>query len=205
MHNSNDSFCPKCGKPRRRLDHFDDFNHFKHHQSVRYHDDFICDRFICDDRFKVRLGGLQGGLNFRLRQLIDCEVKMEVVCGGESEEIDAKICFVGSDFVEVKVLDKKVKEAESEEVVDEVDVQNHENVQNHDDVEKDKKKKKKDDFLIIPTVNVKSFKFKDDCDCDCHKHYRHHDCDCHKHHHHDCNCECHKHHKHHDCDCDCHH
>ncbi|QGS69219.1 hypothetical protein CV093_15535 [Oceanobacillus sp. 143] len=127
--------CTKCGKQFRH-DHFDDHGHhdfhhhnhrdhhdfrhhnhrdhhdFRHHNHCNHHDshhherDFICDRFICDSDFRLRLGGLQGGLNFRLRQLIGCVVKLELE---ENKEIVGNICFVGSDFVEVDVLKEKKK------------------------------------------------------------------------------------------------
>lgn len=172
-------FCPKCKKPfRTPYDHdrFEKSEHFSRacdefKPSVRFKDDFICERFLCSEDFKVRLGGLQGGLNFRMRQLIGCVVTMKIECGEDTEEITAKICFVGSDYVEVEVLEND-------------DVENDEDGNNDEDSEECKKKEKAD-FLILPTERVKWIKVKDDCDCDC-------DCDCHKHH------KCHKHHC---CDC----
>jgi hypothetical protein len=148
-------------------------------------DNHICNRFICDDRFKVRLGGLQGGLNFRLRQLIDREVIMEVECGGKCEEIEAKICFVGSDFIEVKILDEKEKFVSIEDF--EKDVKNDEDC-NKKNKTTNEKSKKETDFLILSTENVKSFKFKDNCNCNCLKR-------------HNCKCDCYRHHDH--CDYDC--
>ncbi|WP_144553692.1 hypothetical protein [Peribacillus simplex] len=47
---------------------------------------------------------------FRLRQLIDCNVK--IIIAEEKEIIKGKLIFVGTDFVEIQVnndLDKKVK------------------------------------------------------------------------------------------------
>ncbi|WP_246938567.1 hypothetical protein [Bacillus pinisoli] len=120
-------FCSKCGK--KKFDHHDHHDHFGHHDCHHprhdhhghdhhfdHHvcDDHFCDRFLCDKDFRVRLGGLQGGLNFRLRQLIGCIVKMELE---GDRKVKAKICFVGSDFVEIEVLDemKEVEEKEEEE------------------------------------------------------------------------------------------
>ncbi|WP_394171956.1 hypothetical protein [Guptibacillus hwajinpoensis] len=125
---SYDSNCPKCRKP-----------YYDKYQS-RYDRHSKCDRFICDDRFKVRLGGLQSGLNFRLRQLIDCEVKLTVECGGECEEVIAKICFVGSDYVEIRKVDS--------DPGDECEVN------------------KKDTF-IIPIKNISGIKVNNCCRCDC--------------------------------------
>lgn len=51
-----------------------------------------CRRFICDDDFRLRLGGLQDGLNFRLRQLIGCKVEIQLE---DDQVIRGKICHVG--------------------------------------------------------------------------------------------------------------
>lgn len=163
-------FCTRCNKPSRDPYDYDRFEKLERSKrsrafdeykpSRRFEDDIICERFLCSEDFKVRLGGLQGGLNFRLRQLIGCVVTMQVECGEEPEEIEARICFVGSDYVEVKVLEND-------------DVENNEDENNGDSEEC--KKKEKDDFLILPTERVKWIKVKDDCDC-----HKHHHCDCHK-------------------------
>ncbi|RFU61744.1 hypothetical protein [Peribacillus glennii] len=60
-------------------------------------------RFLCGDRFHLRLAGLQSGLAFRLRQLLDHDVKIEC----EDEEIEARIDHVGTDFIEVMMLKEK--------------------------------------------------------------------------------------------------
>lgn len=211
-----DNFCPKCGKQIRPVshgfdnhghhfqdhhrghfhrnhhhDHFDHhhghFNdHFDHHDFHR--DDCICERFFCDDKFKVRLGGLTSSLNFRLRQLIGCKVKLRVDCGGECKVILAEICFVGRDFVEVnelEELDDDLLGDELNEEVEEDEAELEEGEEEQEEVEdcpkkkKEKKKKKKDKFAIFPMDSVKWFEVKDDCDCDC-------DCG-----HHDCDCGCH--------------
>ncbi|WP_102027557.1 hypothetical protein [Salirhabdus sp. Marseille-P4669] len=125
-------YCSSCGKPirehfyddhkfdRHHHDHhsFDDHHDHYHHGSPHFHDDCICEKSICDDHFKVRLGGLTHGLNFRLRQLIGCKVKLNVDCDG-CEKILAEICHVGSNFVEVKVL-KHLDASDSEDQADDV-------------------------------------------------------------------------------------
>ncbi|TKD71051.1 hypothetical protein [Pseudalkalibacillus hwajinpoensis] len=139
MNRSHDSNCPKCRKP-----YYDEEHHGRYDRHSK------CDRLICDDRFKVRLGGLQSGLNFRLRQLIDCDVILKFECGGECKEIKARICFVGSDYVEI--------------------MEHHSHSENDED-ESEQKKKKKKDHLIIPMKNISGVKLKHCCDRDC-------DCDC---------------------------
>lgn len=170
--------CSTCGKVRRdHFDHrFDDHrghhghhdhhrdhhhndhcgchnHHHGHHHSDHHdfhHRDFICDRFLCDDDFRLRLGGLQGNLNFRLRQLIGCKVKFELE---GDKKIDAKVCFVGSDFVEVQVLDHKKEDKEDK------------------NKKKKKKKKKCTKSLILRMDAIKYMELKDDCKkdkkCDC--------------------------------------
>lgn len=154
--------CQKCGKSRH--DHFDDhghhdFHHHDHdhhdHHDKNFHDrDFICDRFLCDSDFRLRLGGLQGGLNFRLRQLIGCVVKLELE---ESKKITAKICFVGSDFVEVDVIDEKKEVPAAENKI--VPQKN---------VRRKRKRRKKvihGRALIIPFESIKFVELQGDCDC----------------------------------------
>ncbi|MFZ3589266.1 hypothetical protein ACOI1C_08225 [Bacillus sp. DJP31] len=173
--------CHSCGNVKRDH-HYDHHGHCDvrnhHHNSFGHHDQFehhhgyhgynghhgrkdICDRFICDDDFRLRLGGLQGGLNFRMRQLIGCVVVMELESG---KKIKAKLCYVGTDFVEVKVI--KVLEAELVEAEEAV-------------VEKKPKrrrrKKKKNCHLkamIIPFAGISFVEIEDKCDhdffCDCH-------------------------------------
>ena len=98
------------------------YNHYgdRHHDD--HHNDYICSRFLCDNAFRLRLGGLQCGLNFRLRQLIGCIVRLDLE---GDKKIVAYICYVGSDFVEVDVIKLKEKLAEpiqetQETVADEI-------------------------------------------------------------------------------------
>ncbi|QOR67624.1 hypothetical protein IM538_05645 [Cytobacillus suaedae] len=168
--------CSTCGKLRRdhfdhRLDHHNGHGHhhghdhhhghhhghdnFDHHGCHDFHHrDFICDRFLCDDDFRLRLGGLQGNLNFRLRQLIGCKVKFELE---GDDKIIAKVCFVGSDFVEVEVLDDKKDDKEEKPQVEKK--------------KKIKKKVKCPKVLIFRMDAIKYMELKDDCKedikCDC--------------------------------------
>jgi hypothetical protein len=84
--------------------HHDDCGcgHQHHHRrdcGCGHHHHNHCRRYLCDDDFRLRLGGLQNNLNFKLRQLIGCMVELELE---DSRKIEAEICFVGSNFVEVK-------------------------------------------------------------------------------------------------------
>jgi len=58
----------------------------------------ICRKNLCDEDFKIRLGGMQSRLNYRLHQLLWCEVKILL----ENRTIvKGTISFVGSNFVEI--------------------------------------------------------------------------------------------------------
>lgn len=59
-----------------------------------------CNRELCDSDFKIRLAGLQGGLMFRLRQLLGCKAEVELDNG---TKINGTFIFVGSNFVEILV------------------------------------------------------------------------------------------------------
>lgn len=61
-----------------------------------------CRKDLCNPCFMVRLGGLQDGLNFRLRQMVCCEVEFQM----EEEIVKGTIIFVGSNFVEIFVNGK---------------------------------------------------------------------------------------------------
>lgn len=77
-----------------------------------------CMRGACSTRFKLRLGGLANGMQFRLQQLIGCKVKLCVECGEQEEHVIGIIKHVGQDYVEVKVLKKwKAEDIEAEETI----------------------------------------------------------------------------------------
>lgn len=126
--------CSKCNKPFRhdcKQTHCHCICHICHssymdckcREQKRYCDcSNQCERFICNDDFRYRLGGLQGGLAFRLRKLIGCEVKMQVECDG-CEEMNGTIKFVGKDWVELEV-DKVWEEKEDHHNDENTEVQN---------------------------------------------------------------------------------
>lgn len=132
---------------------------FHHHDSFDFHDDFcLNNHFICDDRFRFRLAGLEGGMAFRLRQLIDCDVKIELECGENEEEmLQGRICFVGADFVEIDVMKKEKKKKK---------VKRNRLMQKRVIKKKKTCKENKDEFRILPFESIKSVSImekKDDC------------------------------------------
>ncbi|MGM8212701.1 hypothetical protein ACLIBH_07890 [Virgibacillus sp. W0430] len=108
--------CSVCGGEKINHSNCDRCDHSschckKDHDNVADHcfcrlDDCICRDFVCDDRFKLRLGGLTTNLNFRLSQLVGCFVKLHVDSESGSNTILAEICRVGSNFVEVNVVER---------------------------------------------------------------------------------------------------
>ncbi|WP_456271062.1 hypothetical protein [Bacillus sp. AK031] len=85
--------------PYHHYGHHDCHCRSHHHHGCHHHHHNHCRRDLCDDDFRLRLGGLLNNLNFKLRQLIGCIVDMELEDG---RSIEAEICYVGSNFVEVK-------------------------------------------------------------------------------------------------------
>jgi len=92
-------------------DHFRFDDCHDHHFDFHHDHDCCChNHFICNDRFRFRLAGLQGGMAFRFRQLIGCKVKIEADCESTgTEKLHAKMIHVGSDFIEVEVIKKEKK------------------------------------------------------------------------------------------------
>ena len=94
----------KCDHKDHHDEHcHDDSSSFDHHDWKKHKRCF--DLFpgspCCDDRFAVRLAGLEGGLNFRLRQLIGEEIEL-FVQAPEQKIINGVIVEVGGDFIELK-------------------------------------------------------------------------------------------------------
>lgn len=122
-----EKYCSKCG---HKLSTYHDYKNHHHHEtnchSVQYdhhrgyhhsyHHDCHCHyhhRNLCDDDFRLRLGGLHDGLNFRLRQLIGCDVEIELE---NNEILHGKVCYVGSNFVELKVEERTSAPTDDEEL-----------------------------------------------------------------------------------------
>ncbi|PGT81049.1 hypothetical protein COD11_18905 [Bacillus sp. AFS040349] len=93
---------------------------------------------------------------FRLRQLIDCDVKIELECE-EEEMLQGRICFVGADFVEIDVMKKEKKKKKVK----------RNRLMKKRVIKKEKRcKEKKDEFRILPFESIKSLSImekKDDC------------------------------------------
>lgn len=84
-----------------------------------------CRKDLCDDDFQIRLAGLQGGLNFRLRQLQGCVCVMELDNG---MKVNGTLAFVGSNFVEMLVIESFPPSEDPREEVLELEIftdQNH--------------------------------------------------------------------------------
>ena len=84
-----------------------------------------CRKDLCDDDFQIRLAGLQGGFNYRLRQLQGCVCLMELDNG---MKVNGTLTFVGSNFVEMLVNESLPPSEESLEEVLELEIftdQNH--------------------------------------------------------------------------------
>ncbi|MHA6250884.1 hypothetical protein [Oceanobacillus sp. CAU 1775] len=60
-----------------------------------------CSHALCANRFRIRLSGLKDNLNYRLRKLVGRVVILELE---NAKDIEARICFVGSDFIEVDIV-----------------------------------------------------------------------------------------------------
>ncbi|MGB5944629.1 hypothetical protein [Paenisporosarcina sp.] len=84
-----------------------------------------CRENLCDNDFQIRLAGLQGGLNYRLRQLLGCNCEIELDNG---TKVIGKLAFVGSNFVEMLVEETLPASDETHEEVLELEIftdQNH--------------------------------------------------------------------------------
>ncbi|WP_017727761.1 hypothetical protein [Halalkalibacterium ligniniphilum] len=142
MSKKNDSRCEKCGKSK--------------HKSDSKHDHCICEPFTCDDRFRLRLGGLRDNLNFRLRQLVGTDVTIRVRCGNRFEDIVAKLFYVGSDFLEVLPLYKQGNKTDRQGNVD--DNQKRVTAKKSEQKRKHKKRRDKKKSVIYPFDEIEFIK-----------------------------------------------
>ncbi|QED46205.1 hypothetical protein [Cytobacillus dafuensis] len=125
----------------------------KHHPCPFCHEDRHCRKFICDDNFKIRLAGLREGLNFRLRQLLGCEVEIELDNGNK---VKGTIGNVGSNFVEM-LVEKYLPPASRnapEEHIDEPDKEES----SEEDLEKDSVQKQPEDEELCQECRGKKHK-----------------------------------------------
>ncbi|MFD2213356.1 hypothetical protein [Metabacillus endolithicus] len=90
---------------------------------------------------------------FRFRQLIGSRVKIETDCEATGiEKLHAKICHVGSDFIEVEVMQKEKKKKKKPTLV------------RRKPRKKKKEECKKHEFRMIPFESLSSISvMEDDC------------------------------------------
>lgn len=119
-----------------------------------------CRKDLCSDDFRLRLGGLQNGLDFRLRQMIGCEVKIELENG---EEVYGKICYVGSNFVELIVRDKETP------ISDQTTETDHKEEEETNATDKKSPHSKKCHTMIFPIDKINTLKLRCGCNrrCNC--------------------------------------
>lgn len=136
-----------------------------------------CRKDLCDTDFSIRLSGLQGGLNFRLRQLLWCEAEFELD-GGNT--IKGTIVSVGSNFVEVLVeetfklksgdhVEEEMDEA-SEEDMDKELTERHPEEENKLDEDYEERKHEKGKSWIFSIDKIANIKVTSSChrQCTCH-------------------------------------
>lgn len=136
-----------------------------------------CRKNLCDTNFSIRLGGLQNGLNFRLRQLLWCEAEFEL----EGENIvKGTIVSVGSNFVEVLVKEslqlesgdhvEEVIEESSEEKMDKELTEKHLVEEKELDDEEEERIHKKCKSWIFSIDKIANIKVNRSCHCQCTSH-----------------------------------
>lgn len=128
--------------------------------------DRLCRDCLCSNQFRIRLGGLTTNLNFRLRQLIGCKVKLNVESSNGSNWVLAKLCYVGDNFIEVKKT-FYINEVDDQYVpkdIDEVGKGGNSSQQYETDYEHAYSRGKKQ-FTIYPLDVVKSFELHEKCNC----------------------------------------
>ena len=120
-----------CNCQGQQVNNYDfDFNNRSYSRCCCF--DYCCDcrhlrcrKKLCDNDFQIRLAGLQGGLNYRLRQLQGCVCVMELDNG---KKVNGTLTFVGSNFVEMLVIESLPPSEVPHEEVLEVEIftdQNH--------------------------------------------------------------------------------
>ncbi|WP_157037646.1 hypothetical protein [Ornithinibacillus californiensis] len=173
-----ENFCSQCGN---RIHHSDSYpqnrscdchrrhnrshhcgcGHRDHHQGGGCCHHHSYRRSICDDNFRLRLGGLQNGLNFRLRQLVGSTVEVRL----ENDElVQGKIYHVGSNFVELIVGEDRTSFPDTE---DESEQDNEETEIESEDTQD---QGEKSHSLIFSTDKINDLKHLGNCSthCRCH-------------------------------------
>lgn len=149
--------CQTCGHKKQINCRCKEHSHHHDKRCKCNHDDHKhchCRKDLCDDDFRLRLGGLQNGLDFRLRQLIGCEVKIDLENG---EELYGKICYVGSNFVELLLKNEKIQTPHVENETD------HQVEDEANATDKKYPHHKKCHTIIFPIDKINSLKLR--CGC----------------------------------------
>lgn len=96
------------------FEHFDHHNHCCHHEYGNFRKGHCCIPFsspkfdYCNDRFRLRLAGLTGNINFLLLKSQKCKVIVHFSRGEEIHSVSGKICDVGTDYISVRKSDGTV-------------------------------------------------------------------------------------------------
>ncbi|PLT28549.1 hypothetical protein [Peribacillus deserti] len=72
----------------------------KHHESSSIGFDILRSHKFCDDDFLIRLAGIEGGLSFRLKQMMGKCIKLSLL-EPANELVSGEVSMVGSNFVEL--------------------------------------------------------------------------------------------------------
>lgn len=165
--------CKTCGHKKQRHCGCHKHSHV-HNKRCKCKNKHHCRKDLCGDDFRLRLGGLQNGLGFRLRQLMGCEVKIELENG---KELHGKICYVGSNFVELLEREPKtpppILEEDNNAEIEKEDINENEE---ENKVEKesypintDYPHQKKCNTIIFPIDKINNLKLRCGCRrrCNC--------------------------------------
>ncbi|MBM7693049.1 hypothetical protein JOC77_002488 [Peribacillus deserti] len=95
----------------------------KHHESSSIGFDILVNHKFCDDDFLIRLAGLEGGLNFRLKQMIGKCVEI-FLSEPENEVIIGEVAMVGSNFVELCSCKKDKEHCPKEDLIKIIPIDN---------------------------------------------------------------------------------
>ena len=129
-------------------------HHHRHHPDCHHRHDH-CRRLLCDDDFRLRLGGLQNNLNFKLRQLIGCLVDLELEDG---RKMEAQICYVGTNFVEIKKFDDIMDPVLDPDQNEEPESLDHEQPEDIELADESSEPKRHCSSWIIPVEKIKYVK-----------------------------------------------
>jgi len=79
--------------------------HHLHHSHGHCHSLLFPRHGCCDDRIRLRLGGLHDTLGFRLMRAHGCDVEIET---GDNQKVKGTVCSAGADFVDIRQKNKTI-------------------------------------------------------------------------------------------------